>query len=269
MLLLLFAFIAVQLVVAFALIRSIRSEDDFLLAGRKLGPSLATVSIFATWFGAESCIGAAGAAYERGFTWNAPEPFAYGACLIFTGLFFAARLWRLRITTMADFLATRFGSSTERLAALLLLPSSLLWAAAQIRAFGQVVAVNSEGALTVQSATAIAAFIAVVYTVAGGLLADVYTDVVQCAALLAGLAALAIAVAAHAPSGAMEAASPHVEMTAQVAAASWLADLEQWAIPICGSVVAQEVLSRALAGRSAAVARRAAIAGCERKCSLS
>ena len=118
MLLLLFAFIAVQLVVAFALIRSIRSEDDFLLAGRKLGPSLATVSIFATWFGAESCIGAAGAAYERGFTWNAPEPFAYGACLIFTGLFFAARLWRLRITTMADFLATRFGSSTERLAAL-------------------------------------------------------------------------------------------------------------------------------------------------------
>ena len=261
MLLLLFAFIAVQLVVAFALIRRIRSEDDFLLAGRKLGPALATVSIFATWFGAESCIGAAGAAYERGFTWNAPEPFAYGACLIFTGLFFAARLWRLRITTMADFLATRFGSSTERLAALLLLPSSLLWAAAQIRAFGQVVAVNSEGALTVQSATAIAAIIAVVYTVAGGLLADVYTDVVQCAALLAGLAALAIAVAAHAPSGAMEAAPPHVEMTAQVAAASWLADLERWAIPICGSVVAQEVLSRALAGRSAAVARRAAIAG--------
>lgn len=265
MLLLLFAFVAVQMAVALFLVRKIRSEEDFLLAGRRLGPALAATSIFATWFGAESCVGAAGAAYENGLTWNAPEPFAYGACLVLTGLLFAARLWHLRITTMADFLSARFGPSTERLAAALLLPSSLLWAAAQIRAFGQVVAVNSDGLFTVQVATAIAAAVAIVYTVAGGLLADVYTDVIQCAALLAGLAALAVAVAyslpgeVAPPEGAAAAVDPAA--VAAVAAGGWLADFEQWAIPICGSVVAQEVLSRALAGRSAAVARKAAIAG--------
>ena len=88
MLILLFAFVAAQLAVALWLVRRIGSEDDFLVAGRKLGPALAATSIFATWFGAESCVGAAGAAYEGGWTWNAPEPIGYGVCLILTGVFF-------------------------------------------------------------------------------------------------------------------------------------------------------------------------------------
>ena len=46
--------------------RSIRTEDDYLLAGRQLGPALATFSIFATWFGAETCVGSAGAVYADG-----------------------------------------------------------------------------------------------------------------------------------------------------------------------------------------------------------
>ena len=44
--------------------RRIRTETDYLLAGRQLGPPLATFSIFATWFGAETCVGAAGAVYD-------------------------------------------------------------------------------------------------------------------------------------------------------------------------------------------------------------
>ncbi len=262
MLLLLFAFVGVQLAVALWAVRVIRTEDDFLVAGRRLGPGLAAVSVFATWFGAESCVGAAGAAYEKGWTWNAPEPFAYGLCLIVTGLRFAARLWRRRVTTLADFLSTRFGASTERLAAVLLLPSSLLWAAAQVRAFGQVVAINSDGQIGVQTAIAIAAGIAIVYTVAGGLLADVYTDVIQCGALLTGLVALGLAVYLNAP----EAEAPGAAASAAAAAApsapfSLFAELEQWAIPICGSVVAQEVLSRTLAARTESIARKAAIYG--------
>ena len=259
MLLFLFAFVAVQLAVAVWTVRRIRSEDDFLVAGRRLGPGLAAVSIFATWFGAESCVGAAGSAYESGWSLAQPEPFAYGVCLVVTGLFFAARLWRLRITTLADFLAARFGASTERLAAVLLLPSSLLWAAAQIRAFGHVVAVNSGGALDVETAIALAAGIAIVYTVTGGLLADVYTDVIQCGALLLGLAALGVAVWLHVPDApavmAASAAAPPAY------APDWLDVVENWSIPICGSVVAQEVISRALAARSPGVARGATIAG--------
>lgn len=55
-----------QLALGYVVFRSIRTEDDYLLAGRKLGYVLATFSIFATWFGAESCIGTAGAARSGG-----------------------------------------------------------------------------------------------------------------------------------------------------------------------------------------------------------
>ena len=240
MLLLLFAFVGLQLAVAVALMRRIRSEDDSLVAGRRLGTGLAATSIFATWFGAESCCGAAGRAYEGGLSWNAPEPFAYGARLVLTGLPFAARLWRLRITTMADFFSRRFGPSSERLAAVLLMPSSLLWAGAQIRAFGQVVAVNSDGALEIEASIAIAAVIAVAYTACGGLLADVYTDVIQSAVLLMGIAALAFAVWSNMPETAASASPPPAAPTVPPAT-SWWAELEAWAIPICGSVVAQEI----------------------------
>lgn len=254
----LFAFVAVQMWVSLWALRRIRDTDDFLVAGRRLGPGLAAASIFATWFGAESCVGAAGSVYGRGWSLLEPEPFAYGVCLLLCGLCFAARLWRLRITTLADFLATRFGASTERLAAVLLLPSSLLWAGAQVRAFGHVVAVNSDGVVSVGAGTMIAAAVAIAYTVAGGLLADVYTDVVQCGALVLGLATLGVAVWWNLPP---EAAPPVAEVLAAPADPAWPTVLENWAIPVCGSVVAQEVISRALASRSANVARYATIAG--------
>ncbi|MEZ6038802.1 MAG: sodium:solute symporter [Planctomycetota bacterium] len=262
MLILLFAFVLVQLLVAVWAMRRVESEDDFLVAGRRLGPTLAGASIFATWFGAESCVGAAGTAYEEGFSWASPEPFAYGLCLVLSGLLFTARLWRLGITTMADFFARRFGRSTELLSAALLLPASLLWAAAQVRAFGHVVAINSDGLIGPQLAIAIAAAIAIAYTVTGGLLADVYTDVLQCGALVLGLVVLGIAVWINLP----DAVTPLVPATAPLAAAAspdagWLQKIDDWAIPIFGSIVAQEVISRSLAARSPAVARGAAIGG--------
>lgn len=262
MLALLFAFVLVQLLVAWWAMRRVKTEDDFLVAGRRLGPVLAGASIFATWFGAESCVGAAGTAYEHGFSWTSPEPFAYGVCLILGGLLFAARLWRLGITTIADFFARRFGSSSERLSAVLLLPTSLLWAAAQIRAFGHVVAINSDGLIGTPLAIGIAAAIAIVYTVTGGLLADVYTDVLQGGALVIGLAVLGIAVWINLPTEAVPAGLAAAQSVPTAASATgWLELLDAWAIPICGSIVAQEVISRSLAARSAAVARGAAIGG--------
>lgn len=256
MLLALAAFVIVQVLIGFWAAGKVRSEDDFLVAGRRLGPALAAASIFATWFGAES-LAAAGGAYESGWSVMTTEPLAYGACLVLMGLFFAAPLWRRRITTLADFFSQRFGASTERIAAVLLLPSSILWAAAQIRAFGGIVALNSDGLLDPTTATVIAAAVAIVYTTSGGLLADVYTDVVQGGVLIVGLVILGVVVFAQLDTAA-PAPVPHVSLAAP---ASFGDVLERWAIPICGSLVAQEALSRSLAARSPTVARNGAVIG--------
>ena len=136
------AYILVQLAIGIIVSRRIRTEDDYLVAGRSLGPVLATFTIFATWFGAETCIGAAGAVYERGLSGGSADPFGYAICIFAMGLVFAVPLWRLRLTTLGDLFRIHYARSVEGLAILLMVPTSLLWAAAQVRAFGPAVAAN-------------------------------------------------------------------------------------------------------------------------------
>ncbi|MCA8952755.1 MAG: sodium:solute symporter [Planctomycetes bacterium] len=262
MLVVLALYVGAQLALGLWIARRVQSEDDFLVAGRRLGPVLATVSIFATWFGAETCVGAAGSIYEDGLGWHSVEPFGYGLCLLLLGALFAARLWRTGVTTVADLFGERFGGSAARIAAVLMVPTSLLWAGAQIRAFGHVLAANSDGLFGLEAALWIAAAIVIVYTSAGGLLADVVTDLVQGIALTLGLIALLIGVVAQL--GGIGAAVDAVAARLPERAPEPLGPLEiaeLWAIPVFGSLAAQEIVSRTLAARSPGLARRAGLLG--------
>jgi Na+/proline symporter len=70
--------------------------------------------------------------------------------------------------------ASAIRAASERLVVIVLLPGSVIWAAAQIRAFGQVLAANSQLGLAV--AIALAAGLVAAYSVVGGLLADAVTE---------------------------------------------------------------------------------------------
>jgi Na+/proline symporter len=260
LLLAILGYVLAQLLVAFLVSRRIRTEDDYLVAGRRMGPLLATGTIFATWFGAETCIGAAGTAYSDGVSLATAEPFAYGLCIVVMGLLLAAPLWRRRLVTLADLFRQRYSRGVERTAALLMIPTSLLWAAAQVRAFGQVLASSSE--LEVEAAIGLAAVLVIVYTAVGGLLADAVTDLIQGAALLVGLGWILASVLARVGglAGAVEAAGPESVALLPAEGAGALALLETWSIPILGSIVAQELVVRVSAARSARVARRASLA---------
>ncbi len=254
-------YLFVQLAVGVAVSRRIATESDYLIAGRRLGVGLAAFSIFATWFGAETVVGAAGAIYSDGLAGGSADPFGYGLCLVVVGIAIAAPLWRRRYTTFGDLFRDRFGPGVERLAVLLMVPTSVIWAAAQIRAFGQVVSASSD--LDVDFAITVAAVFVVVYTVAGGLLADVVTDFVQGIAVIIGLALLLVAVAAA--NGGVTALGDLIDPARldffSVGDNGLLATLEDWAVPVCGSLLAVELLSRILGCRSASVARNATLLG--------
>ena len=254
-------YVLAQLAIGVLVSRGIKSEADYLLAGRRLGPVLATFSIFATWFGAETCIGAAGAIYEEGLAGGYADPFGYAACLFLMGLFFAVPLWRRGLTTLADLFRTRYSIGVERLAVFVIVPSSIMWAAAQIRAFGQVLTVSS--AFDVEVAITIAAAVVIVYTIAGGLYADVVTDLVQGIALIIGLVVLfyVVAQAAGGFTPALADVPPERLRLFGAPDEPLLTTIEKWAIPITGSVVAQELIARILAVRSPELARRASIMG--------
>jgi Na+/proline symporter len=249
-------YLAAQLALGFWISRRVKTEDDFLLAGRSLGYTLSTFTIFATWFGAETCIGSAGRAYQGGLSSTSSDPFGYAAALLVFGLLFAVPLWRRKLTTLADLFRTRYGSGVERVAVLLMVPTSILWAAAQIRAFGQVLVVSSE--LELQLTITLAAAAVILYTSAGGMLADAWTDLVQGIVLITGLVVLAVA-AVTSGDAATLADVPAQRLSLIAPGAGLLSTMEQWAPPIIGSLVAQELIARALAARSPEVARRSTL----------
>jgi len=253
-------YIVVQILIGAWVARRVATETDYMLAGRSLGVGLAATSIFATWFGAEVVIGAASRVYTNGISGAHAEPFAYAAGIAIMGLVFARKLWRHGIQTFADFFRARYSGRVERLAAVLLIPGSVLWAAAQIRGFGQIV--GSASGLELETALTLAALAVIAYTVLGGLLADVYNDFVQSIVIVVGLAGLAwIALADGGGIAASFAKIDPARLNPFPDGLSLLALAEKWAIPICGSIVAVELISRLLACRTPDIARTAAMFG--------
>jgi Na+/proline symporter len=250
-------YIILQLGFAFWVSRRVHNEEDYLVAGRRLGPWLATFTIFATWFGAETCIGAAGQAYEGGLSSTKADPFGYGLGIILFGLLIAVPLWKSRALTLADVYRNRFGIGVERLAAIIMIPTSLLWAAAQIRAFGQVLAASSEMGVVV--AITLAAVVVIAYTTVGGLWADAFSDLLQGGVLIVGVLILGVIFFTVSDGLTLLAGQPGERLSLTRGDPNWLATLEALAVPIFGSLVAQELASRVLATRSPQLARRAAV----------
>jgi Na+/proline symporter len=251
---LLLLYVAVQLGVGVWVSRRIRTEGDYLVAGRSLGPLLATSSVFATWFGAETCVGAAGQVYEHGPAAVSADPFGYGLCLLLMGALLAGPLWRRSVITLADLFRERYSRTVERTVALLLIPGSLLWAAAQIRAFGTVLAAT--GGFSPETGMLVAIIVVLLYTSTGGMLADAWTDVLQGGVLVAALVTLLVVALPDVPT--------LLEQQPAAAAASeprgfWVT-LDAWAIPVVGSLFSQELLMRISSSRSARLARRSSIA---------
>lgn len=249
------AYVVSQLVVAAWFARRVRNEADYLLAGRRLGPWLGTFSVFATWYGAETCVGAAGEAYAEGMSGVLADPFGYTLGIVAFGLFFAAGLWRRGLITLADLFRARWGVGVERLAALIMIPSSVMWAAAQIRAFGQILASVSEVGLLV--AITLAALVVILYTAIGGMWADAVTDLLQGIVLIAGIVALFSVFIAL--GGAEQLIAQPLARLDPTHDRSALDVLETLAIPIFSTIAAQELASRALSMRGARLAARATV----------
>ncbi len=247
-----------QLGIGFWVSKRITTEDDYLVAGRGFGYILGCGSIFATWFGAETVIGSSATVYQEGLTFNSAEPFGYGLCLIVFGAVLSRPLWKRQLTTLADLYRQRFGTTVERIAAIVLIPSSVLWAGAQMRALGQVIAGISP--IDVELAIGIGALFTIAYTAVGGLLADAVTDVIQGSILSIALIAMLVVIVTQV--GGPAEALHIIESSRSLAQAPvhpWYVVVESWAIPVLGSLAATEVIGRSIASRSPEVAQRSAL----------
>jgi len=241
--------------------RRIKSESDFLLGGRQLSLFMVSISLFATWFGAETCIGSSAAVYDKGLYGSRADPFGFSICLLMMGLFLAARLRSKNYVTLADHFRDRYGHSVERFAIWIMVPSSLFWAAAQLRAFGQIISFSS--ALPVTISISISVIFVIVYTYLGGLLGDIYTDLLQGVIIVIGLITLVFLFLKGTPDlGQILGSLSSTRWSFIGPQEALLERLDRWMVPILGSLTAQEALSRLLAAKSVRIARNASFVAC-------
>lgn len=70
-------YVLIQFAIGAWVARRIFTERDYINAGRKIGIVIASFSVFATWFGAEVIVGAAGAVYVEGLPGATIDPLGY------------------------------------------------------------------------------------------------------------------------------------------------------------------------------------------------
>lgn len=173
--------------------RKVKNSEDYVLAGRSLPFYMALSTVFATWFGSESILGAGSKFAEGGFSNVLEDPFGAGLCLIIAGIFFNRKLYRLQFLTIGDYFKSRYNTIIALFLSSVIIVSYFGWVAAQFLALG-VVLHTIIPALAITTWVVIAAVVVAGYTVLGGMVSVALHDTVQSAIIIIGLIAILVAV---------------------------------------------------------------------------
>ncbi|MDD2693314.1 MAG: sodium:solute symporter family protein [Candidatus Gracilibacteria bacterium] len=171
--------------------RRVKTDNDYILAGRGLPLYIVIATTFATWFGSETVLGTSSTFLDEGISGILADPFGAGLCLILVGLFFARPLYRMGIQTLGDFYRQKYGRTVEVLASIMIIISYIGWVSAQIVALGLVFDIISEGtiltALTQTQWSFIGGGIVLIYTIFGGMWSVAMTDFFQMIIIMIGM----------------------------------------------------------------------------------
>lgn len=242
--------------------KQIRSAEDYVVAGRRLPLSLAWATILATWFGAGTMLAAADEVARGGLHRAALDPFGAGVCLLLAGAFFAGPLWRMKLLTICDFFARRFGRAAEVISAAVLVPSYFGWVAAQFVALAGMMRLFFDIPMPV--GILLAATIGTGYTLLGGMWSVTLTDALQMILVAGGLIILCIQALLQLGHGSLTAGlsqlvntlPPEDLMPIDVSSlGAFYAWLTAFIIGALGNIPGQDLMQRVFAARSDRVAK--------------
>lgn len=242
--------------------KSANTEENYLLGGRSLGLTLTSLTLFATFFGAESTLGTATSINLFGLSGGRIDPFGYTFAMMLMGFFFAYPLRKRNLYNLSELFAQSFGHKAEQLSVFILIPATLIWVSAQIKAFGHIMAEISP--LSVPVGMIIGLCFLLAYTFKGGFLGSVWTDVVQSLFVIIGLVLLLVLTFKAIPLGMSEIfSSIFVDNKEKLAlwrpSESFFENINGWSIPILGSLVSHEMISRFLAAKDSLIAKKSTL----------
>jgi len=244
----------------------VRSSTDYVLAGRSLPIYITIATVFATWFGSEAILGMPATFMEEGLGGIVADPFGAGLCLVFVGLFFAARLYRMKLLTIGDFYRNRFGRTVEVLISIAICISYLGWVSAQIVALGLTINLISDDVVSLELGMVIGLTVVMLYTIFGGMWSVAIMDFLQMMIILGGLLIVAWLVASRLDGGYMEvidhaAAHDKFDFWPELNLAAILAFIGTFVTLALGSIPQQDVFQRVMSARDEKTAVRGTVIG--------
>jgi SSS family solute:Na+ symporter len=245
--------------------RRVHGAKDFMVAGRALPLYMNFACVFATWFGAETLLSVSAEFSVDGLRGVPGDPFGAAACLVLVALFFARAFYRLNLLTIGDFFRVRYGSHVEVATSLAIVVSYLGWTSAQMTAFGLVMYVLSQGALTLNQAIIIGAVVVTVYTFFGGMWSVALTDLLQTAVIVVGLLIVAAIFGQQAQGPINVISRAHAEGRFQLLPSGgwtdWIPFISAFLTFALGSIPQQDIFQRVTSARDAKTAVRGTLLG--------
>jgi SSS family solute:Na+ symporter len=156
--------------------RRARTESDFLVAGRRLGPLLYAGTMSALVLGGASTIGGVGLGYEYGLSgmWLVV---AIGTGVLLLSLLFAGRVQRLRVYTVSQMLELRYGPGSSVLSGVVMFGYTLMLTVTSTIAYATIFAALLD--LPRVPSILIGGIVVVIYSALGGMWSITLTDFVQ------------------------------------------------------------------------------------------
>lgn len=168
------AYLAVLTILNFIRSRRIKSQEQFMVAGRSLKWQVMVFTLICTWIGSGTFISGAEFASKAGFSalWLAAGAWV-GIIFIY---FLAGKIQTFGQYTIGDILEVRYGPLARLFGAIALILSFTAIVSYQFVAGGFILNVATDGRIPESLGTIIAAVFVILFTALGGMVAIAYTD---------------------------------------------------------------------------------------------
>ncbi|MDA0678806.1 MAG: sodium:solute symporter family protein [Proteobacteria bacterium] len=162
--------------------RTVKSADDFMVAGRSVPVYMLVATLVCTWIGSGSLFGTAGLTFRTGVSelW-----FSAGAWVgILIVYLIAARVRRIAQYTLTDLLEKRYSQLAKVLGTITIIIAYMVIAGYQFKGGGRFIAILSDGSISPETGMIIAALTIVGFTVLAGMVSIVSIDIFNGAIML-------------------------------------------------------------------------------------
>ncbi|MEV6787862.1 sodium:solute symporter [Streptomyces sp. NPDC051098] len=156
--------------------RRAKSKSEFLVAGRRLGPTMYSGTMAAIVLGGASTIGGVGLGYKYGLS-GAWMVFTIGLGLLALSVFFSARIARLKVYTVSEMLDLRYGGRAGLISGVVMWAYTLMLAVTSTIAYATIFDVLFD--INRTASIILGGAIVVAYSTLGGMWSITLTDMVQ------------------------------------------------------------------------------------------